>query len=117
VDGAEAPSKVHLPSVPGGGGVVWSASPGFHANLVVLDPHGRIEPHRNDEVDVLVVVLDGAGRIEVDAAPVEVAAGDAVVVPSHTTRSLRAGAGGMRYLSVHAQRRGLAVGPRRGGAA
>ena len=106
-------TRVHLPSVPGEGGVVWSTSPGFHANLVVLGPHRSIEAHRNEEVDVLIVVIEGGGRISIDSTAVDVLTGDAVLVPSKTTRSIDAADAGLRYLSVHATRAPLTVGPRR----
>ena len=36
----------------------------LQANLVRLDRGDRIQPHRNDEVDVLVVVVLGRGRTD-----------------------------------------------------
>lgn len=112
--GREAPTPVDLLAVDGASGVVWSASPpGFHANLVALGPGGSMPEHRNDEVDVLVVALAGSATITVDGRACALAAGSALVVPRGSTRSLVAGPGGVRYLSVHGQRRGLSIGPRR----
>ena len=92
-------------------GVVWSVSPqGFHANLVVLRAGGRIGRHRNDEVDVLLVVLAGSGRLEVDAVPTDLGAGTAVVIPRGTERSVAAAADGLRYLTVHGPRRPMSIG-------
>lgn len=101
-----------------GNGVVWSTSPeGFHANLVSLEPGGAIDAHRNDEVDVLVVVLAGAGHVDVDGAPTPLRAGTAVVIPRGTTRRIDADADvpdGLRYMTVHARRGPLMIGgPRR----
>src|SRR3954462_11850303 len=96
-----APQPVHLPDVPGGGGVVWSASPGCHVNLVVLDASTGIGEHRNDEVDVLIAVLDGGARVIVDDRELSLRAGDAVVVPRGATRAVAAGDLGVRYLTVH----------------
>jgi quercetin dioxygenase-like cupin family protein len=105
--------KVHLPSVGGSGGVVWSASPeGFHANLVALDPGGAMGAHRNDSVDVLVVVLAGTGIVTIGDEPTEVADGDALVVPRGAVRSTSAGPSGLRYLSVHAARPPMGIGRR-----
>jgi quercetin dioxygenase-like cupin family protein len=96
--------------VEAGNGVVWSASPeGFHANLVALDAGGEIGAHRNDEVDVLVVVVAGGVTIEVDGDATPVGAGTAVVIPKGTERRVVAGAGGARYLTVHARRAGLSI--------
>lgn len=99
-----------------GNGVVWSTSPeGFHANLVSLEPGGAIDAHRNDEVDVLVIVLAGAGQVDVDGVPTELRAGIAVVVPKGTERRIAAGRDeGMRYMTVHARRGPMSIGgPRR----
>ena len=101
-----------------GNGVVWSTSPGgFHANLVSLEPGGAIEAHRNDEVDVLVIVVAGEGCVDVDGARTDVRGGMAVVVPKGTVRRIGAasdGGAGLRYLTVHARRGPMSIGgPRR----
>jgi quercetin dioxygenase-like cupin family protein len=103
-----------------GNGVVWSTSPeGFHANLVSLEPGAAIDAHRNDEVDVLVIVVAGGGRIDVDGTPTEVRGGTAVVIPKGTVRRIEAsaatgGGAGLRYLTVHARRGPMSIGgPRR----
>ncbi|HEX6425565.1 MAG TPA: cupin domain-containing protein [Acidimicrobiales bacterium] len=99
-----------------GDGVAWSAAPeGLNANLVVLAPGSGIGEHRNDEVDVLVVVLAGAATVTVDGDPHDMAAGAAGVVPRGTARSIRAGAEGARYLSIHRARGALRVGAPRAG--
>src|SRR5581483_6316407 len=54
-------------SEPGADGAVWSIETGdLDANLVRLGPGGAVSTHRNDEVDVLVVGIDGAGTLTVD---------------------------------------------------
>lgn len=99
-----------------GDGVAWSAAPeGLNANLVVLAPGAGIGEHRNDEVDVLVVVLAGAATVTVDGEPHDMAAGTAGVVPRGTARSIGAGAEGARYLSIHRARGALRVGAPRAG--
>ena len=71
-DVTEPARPVDLTGVGGTGGVMWSVSlDGLHANLVVLGPGEAIAPHRNDAVDVLVVVLSGAGKATIDAHVVE----------------------------------------------
>jgi quercetin dioxygenase-like cupin family protein len=106
---------VDLATVAGAGGVVLSFSPGgFHANLVVLSAGEAIAPHRNDEVDVLVVVLAGSGRLTIDGGDLDLSPSAAVVVPRGTTRGVTAG-DGLRYLTVHAERRPLGIGGRRPG--
>jgi quercetin dioxygenase-like cupin family protein len=103
-------SPVNLMEVAGAGGVVWSASPGgFHANLVVLDGGGSIAAHRNDAVDVLLIVLAGAGTVSVDGEDHALAPAVAVQVPSGSTRAITAGPEGLRYLTVHAEREPLGI--------
>jgi quercetin dioxygenase-like cupin family protein len=103
---SDAPEVVDLLALPASGdGVAWSANPdGVNVNLVVLAPGGAIPAHRNDAVDVLVLVLDGTLDVEVDSGGVELRAGHATVVPRGATRTLSAGAGGSRHLTVHRER-------------
>lgn len=108
-------ASVDLRGVPASGdGVAWSAAPtGVNVNLVVLHPGGAISAHRNDEVDVVVVAMAGAGTVTIDGELVPVADGTAVVVPSGTTRSIAAGDGGLRYLTIHRSRGPLGIRARR----
>ena len=106
---------VDLSRIDGAGGVLWSVSPGgFHMNLVVLEPGGSIGAHRNDALDVLVVVLAGAGTATVDDDTVELGPTHALLVPRGASRSIAAGPSGLRYLTVHSQRGPLAIGGREG---
>jgi quercetin dioxygenase-like cupin family protein len=109
--------RVDLLAPAGGNGVVWSVSPeGFHANLVTLQRGGAVDTHRNDEVDVLVVVVAGAGHVDVDGEATPLLAGTAVVVPKGTERRIEAAGDGdgLRYLTVHARRSPMSIGaPRR----
>jgi len=94
-----------------GDGVQWSleASTDLNANLVWLDPGHAVGEHVNDAVDVLVVVLEGCGRVVVDGAPHEVAAHVVVHVPAGTSRRIEADGDGLRYLTVHRRRGPLAI--------
>jgi quercetin dioxygenase-like cupin family protein len=108
-----ATQLVDLGRVAGTGGVVWSVSPGgFHTNLVVLDAGGAIEPHRNDAVDVLVVVVAGSGTATVDGEAVDLAPNTALLLARGVRRGIAAGPGGLRYLTVHAERAPLGIGRR-----
>jgi quercetin dioxygenase-like cupin family protein len=93
-----------------GDGVAWSAAPtGLNVNLVALGPGGPIGEHRNDEVDVLVVVVAGEVTVSVDDDPHHVEAGGAGVIPHGTARGITAGLDGARYLTVHQARGPLQV--------
>jgi hypothetical protein len=60
-------APVDLASLAAGGGdpgARWRLDgEDLHANLVRLDRGDRIQPHRNDEVEVLVVVVAGRGEL------------------------------------------------------
>ena len=103
-----------LARVPGAGGVVWSAAPdGCHVNLVVLDPRQSVARHRNDALDVQVVVTAGSGTAHVDGRAIDLEALITLTVPRGAVRSIGAGDDGLRYLTVHAQRPPLTIGPTR----
>ena len=107
----DSPAPVDLGAIAGDGGVVWSSpSRGFHANLVVLGPDQSIAAHRNDALDVLVVVLDGTATIAVDDRTYDIDGGSALLVPRGAVRSIAAGGAQVRYLTVHGERSGLGVG-------
>jgi quercetin dioxygenase-like cupin family protein len=93
-----------------GRGPVWGAESGDLNATLLSWPAGEANPeHVNDERDVLLVVVEGDGAIEVDGEPLLVAAGDAVLVAKGLRRRVVAGASGIRYLSVHRRRGGLRI--------
>ena len=71
-----------------GTGPLWGmASADLNATLLAWEPGHELAEHVNDELDVLVVVLDGSGGVTVDGTGDE----------------------GMRYLSVHRRREPLQI--------
>ncbi|HZR13458.1 MAG TPA: cupin domain-containing protein [Acidimicrobiia bacterium] len=97
-------------SEPGADGAVWSIETGdLDANLVRLGPGGAVSTHRNDEVDVLVVGIDGAGTLTVDDTDVTVARDVLACIPRGTTRAIRAHDDGLAYVTVHRRRAGLTI--------
>ncbi|MGE5690950.1 MAG: cupin domain-containing protein [Pseudomonadota bacterium] len=100
---------VHLLEGTGRGPVWGTESDDLNATLLAW-PAGEANPeHVNPERDVLLVVVDGTGAVEVDGEAHAVAAGDAVLVPKGRRRRVVAGADGIRYLTVHRRRGGLQV--------
>lgn len=97
-------------------GALWSlpSDAELNANLVRLRPSGAIDAHRNDERDVLVVVLAGAGVITIDDSVLAVEAEDLVHIPRRSERSIRAGERGLLYLTVHQNRGPLTIRPHSG---
>jgi len=91
-----------------GPGIVWNASSeDLNLNLMSLDPGGAIAEHVNDAVDVLLVVIEGQGIVDVDGRQEQVGPGQLVLIPRGARRSIRAGAERFAYLMCHRRRPGL----------
>ena len=83
----------------------------LQANLVRLGPGDRVEPHRNDEVEVLLVVVSGQGELTVDGRVQELAPMRLAHLPKGAVRAVTPVGGPLVYLSVHRRRAGgLGVG-------
>jgi quercetin dioxygenase-like cupin family protein len=83
----------------------------LQANLVRLDRGDRIQPHRNDEVEVLVVVVSGRGELTLDGQVHPLAPMVVAHLPKGAVRAIQAVDGPLAYLSVHRRRpAGLQVG-------
>lgn len=63
------------------------------ASLVPVD---QLQDH-----DEWVVVLDGVATLDVDGEPVELAAGDWLLIPAHTRHRVLTTTAGTRWLAVH----------------
>jgi mannose-6-phosphate isomerase-like protein (cupin superfamily) len=95
-----------------GTGPLWGmASADLNATLLAWPAGHELAEHVNDELDVLLVVLDGHGRAIVDGEVHELAAGSALLVARGARRRIAAGEGGLRYLSVHRRRGPLQIQP------
>jgi quercetin dioxygenase-like cupin family protein len=104
------PTPVDLASISGDGGVVWSSSPGgVHVNLVVLAAGDAIGRHRNDDVDVLIIVLGGDASVGLDNGTHRLASGHALLIPHGAERDVVGGPDGARYLTIHRARGGLSI--------
>ncbi len=85
----------------------------LQANLVRLGSGDRIQPHGNDEVDVLVVVISGRGELTLGGQVYLLAPMALVHVPKGAVRAMAAVDGPLAYLSIHRRRSaGLQVGRR-----
>jgi mannose-6-phosphate isomerase-like protein (cupin superfamily) len=88
-----------------GQGPQWGMqSSDLNATLLAWPPGGGVAEHRNDERDVLVVVLDGSAAIELDGVAHDVSEHELLLLPRGSRRSLTAGPLGVRYLSLHTRR-------------
>ena len=93
-------------------GLVWgAASEALNAMLLAWSAGGGPPAHVNGERDVLIFVADGSATVTIDREERELAAGEALIVGKGQRRSITAGAGGVRYLSVHLRRPPLEIQP------
>ena len=88
-----------------GPGALWRLDgEDLQVNLVRLGQADRIEPHRNDEVDVLVVAVSGRGELTLEGQVHQLAPMALAHVPKGTLRAVAAVDGPLVYLSVHRRR-------------
>ena len=92
----------HLLDGPGG-----VASEDLNATIMEWPPGGGTPEHRNDERDVLLVVLAGSAVVRVDGADYPRAAGEGLVIEKGALREFAAGPEGARLLTAHRRRGGL----------
>jgi quercetin dioxygenase-like cupin family protein len=98
-------AAVDLTAVTGDAGPLWGMqSEQLNATLLAWPPGGGVAAHVNDELEVLVLVLDGSARVTLDGCEHDLAVGRLLLVPRGSTRSIAAGPAGVRYLSVHRRR-------------
>ena len=93
-------------------GAVWTLpfrDRDLDSNIIALPPEGRIDAHTGPDLDVLIHVLAGSGRLTTELDTVELAAGALVWLPRRSRRQFTAGPDGLRYLTVHQRRQALVL--------
>lgn len=94
-------------------GAIWSGGvTDLHVNLVRLPTGDTITSHRNDEVEVLLVGLEGSATVTVADTANTLGAGQALVIPRGTVREVVAGEAGVVYLTCHRRRGAIQLGRR-----
>lgn len=92
----------------GASGALWSlVTPELNLNVVRFAASDGVAEHTNDEVDVVAVVLRGAGTVTIDGRAEQVSAGALVYMPKGSRRTIRAGDDELVYLTCHRRRMGL----------
>ena len=96
---------VDLTRTPYARGPQWGME-SFDLNATLLAwPTGEgVAEHRNDERDVLIVMLEGSASVRLDAVEHTLRGDDLLLLPCGSSRSLVAGPDGARYLSIHRRR-------------
>jgi len=79
------------------------------SNVITLPPGESIESHSGPDLDVLVHVLAGSGRLTTERGVLDLKPGALVWLPRRSRRQFDAGPDGLRYLTVHQRRQALAL--------
>ena len=106
---AEAGSDTPTPS-----GAVWrleARERDLDSNVIALPPNGAIDTHTGPDLDVLIHVLAGSGKLTTELNVIELDPGQLLWLPRRSRRQFSAGAEGLRYLTVHQRRQALLLDP------
>ena len=100
---------VDLTALEGRGPAWGTATEELNATLLVWRPGEGQPEHVNDGRDVAIIVVDGSGSLSVNGLAHDLRAGVLAIVPRGATRSIVAGADGLRCVTVHRRRGGLGI--------
>jgi uncharacterized protein (DUF2249 family) len=95
-------------------GVVWKLEVQdreLDADVVALAAGEDTGMHVGPEVNALIHVLSGSGRLATELGTVDLAPGALLWMPRRSRRRLVAGPDGLRYLTVHQKRQFLGLTP------
>jgi quercetin dioxygenase-like cupin family protein len=85
------------------------ASEDLNATLLSWRPGDGVADHVNPDRDVLILVTAGSGLATVDGEEHALRPPHVLLIRKHARRRIVAGAGGLRYLSVHRRRGPLQI--------
>lgn len=93
-------------------GAVWKLQArerDLDANVIALPPGQEIDAHTGPDLDVLIHVLAGSGRLTTELGTIDLTPGALLWMPRRSRRRFTAGAEGLRYLTVHQRRKALLI--------
>lgn len=99
---------------PDAAGVSWKLEArdrDLDSNVITLAPDGGIDTHTGADVDVLIHVLSGSGRLTTERGAIDLTPGALLWLPRRSRRQFSAGPDGLRYLTVHQKREILPLSP------
>lgn len=89
-------------------GALWAfETDDLDCSLVNWKASEGIVDHVNSEVDVLIIVLQGDGTLNIDGSQFDLAPGFVALIPKGATRSISGGPEGLAYTSIHKRRKRL----------
>jgi uncharacterized protein (DUF2249 family)/quercetin dioxygenase-like cupin family protein len=95
-------------------GAVWrleARERDLDSNVIALPAGGGIDSHTGPELDVLIHVLSGSGRLTTETGTIDLSPGALLWLPRRSLRQVAAGPDGLRYLTVHQRRQALVLEP------
>lgn len=95
-------------------GVVWKLpmhQRDLDSNIIRLAPGGSIGAHAGPNLDVLLLILHGTGRLTTEIHIIDLHPGALIWLPRHSRRQFTAGPRGLSYLTVHRRRQSLILNP------
>jgi uncharacterized protein (DUF2249 family)/quercetin dioxygenase-like cupin family protein len=95
-------------------GAVWKLEVrerDLDSNVIALGPNRGIDSHVGADVDVLIHVLSGSGRLDTERGAIDLVPGALLWLPKRSRRQFSAGPDGLRYLTVHQKREILPLTP------
>jgi quercetin dioxygenase-like cupin family protein len=95
-------------------GAVWKLEArerDLDSNVIALPAGGGIDSHTGPELDVLIHVLSGSGRLTTETGTIDLSPGAILWLPRRSRRQFAAGPDGLRYLTVHQRRQALLLEP------
>jgi uncharacterized protein (DUF2249 family)/quercetin dioxygenase-like cupin family protein len=101
-----------LASEPDATGAVWklqARESDLDSNVIALPPDGGIDSHFGPNLDVLIHILSGSGRLTTEMGTVDLSPGAVVWLPRLSRRQFAAGPEGLQYLTVHRRRQSLVL--------
>ncbi|MFI0238504.1 hypothetical protein [Streptomyces sp. NPDC016845] len=98
---------------PAATGALWrleGAARQLDSNVIRVRPGARGEAYVENDLDVLLVVVEGHGTLRRADAEEELAPGTLVFVPRGERRAVSAGEDGLVYITAHRRRPGMTIG-------
>jgi uncharacterized protein (DUF2249 family) len=91
-------------------GAIWKLTMrerDLDSNVIALAPGTMIGAHDGPDLDVLIYVLAGSGRLGTELGTLELRDGTLCWLPRRSRREFTAGPDGLKYLTVHQRRQAL----------